>query len=184
MPTSPRLPREPASIEKPPTRSWPKSTTKKRRRSSDQEVVRRGLECGLDENGKPLYLAKPGEPTDALGRPLPEDIYEAFEDAKTLLEYLQYIERICKGLAQMESRSIARHLDYGELDKASVIYRRQFTQGRPKCVCPSCHGTGRYGDKKSANCPTCKGDGWIAHGNYDALNGDLRGIAEGYRASE
>jgi Zn finger protein HypA/HybF involved in hydrogenase expression len=152
---------------------------------ADAEVsdggVPRGEEVGASDDGKPMYMARPGEPTDQLDRPLAKDLIPVFEDTA---EFRALI--IALGRCKSAIRNLAQRQSAAELDAASAISFLEEVQlhlesATPFCVCPSCSGQKRHGLHRRKRCPTCRGLGFICAGGFTRLHPDLQVIANGYR---
>jgi len=90
-------------------------------------------------------MARPGEPTDKLGRPLAPDLIPVFEDAS---EFRALI--IALGRCKPAIRKLAGRRSAVELDAVAVIsfldeVQLHLESTAPYCVCPSCSGQKRHG---------------------------------------
>jgi hypothetical protein len=121
-----------------------------------------------------------------LGRPVPENLVAVFEDARKLLGYMETLSRLTEEFSELQLCQSGRHFrfDYQRLLPWVESFRKELERGGPKCVCPSCHGTGQEGEKGLCSCPVCHGVGWIANWRFKELSADLRQIAESHGARQ
>ncbi len=147
-------------------------------------AVPRGEEVGVWADGGPMYMARPGEPTDKLGRPLAPDLIAVFEDAAEFRALIIALGRCKSALRNLAERRSAVELDavaaIGFLDEVQL----HLESTAPHCVCPSCSGQKRHGLARRKPCPTCRGLGFICAGDFARLNADLQSIAGAYRRAD
>jgi Zn finger protein HypA/HybF involved in hydrogenase expression len=146
--------------------------------------VPRGEEVGAWDDGKPMHMAQPGEPTDKLNRPVAKDLIPVFEDTAEFRALIVALGRCKSAIKNLAQRGSAAELDaqsaIGFLEEVQL----HLESTTPYCVCPSCSGQKRHGLHRRKLCPTCRGLGFICAGGFARLHADLQAIANGYQREQ
>jgi hypothetical protein len=142
----------------------------------DEPATPRGEEVGVGPDGRPLHLARDGEPTDRLNRPLGGAMLHVFNDLEELDGIVDAIGQLQARLAKAAGRKSGQWLDPRSAASCLNDACRLVRFGKPYCVCPSCGGM----PAMPKGCPTCRSTGFICEGNFAGLNNELKVVASGY----
>jgi hypothetical protein len=142
--------------------------------------VPRGEEIGVDETGALRYMAKKGEPTDRLNRPLDLEMVAAFSDLEEFEALIAVLDQCIARIDKLAIRPGGRYVNPRVLTDQLQNVLDHLRKNSPYCACPSCGGFG-WQETKAQICPTCHGQAFMCEASFARLNADLQEIASGYK---
>lgn len=131
-----------------------------------------------------------GGPVDAKGRPIPDNLSEAFADATFLRAKVQALGQLQTDLERFrQERPGGAFLPVQSAAVAVQNLQAAISSSRPYVVCPCCSGTLREAGLDGApECKVCRADGkptgFLPAGKYQALSKELKDVAESFKKGD